>query len=167
MSGWGPLTFGATDACPFLGNSSGETGGGGSAAARGDARGPLGSRAPGIPSPPPPPPLRAARDALPGRRGARREDGARCALAGGRSGAWPAWGGEPKALIPIQDLAAGGDRESPKLMQVSWESGKGASNFQPLTSKAAARALAGLPWRKSFNFPHRPLPGAVPGAGST
>lgn len=165
MSRWGLLTLGATDACPFLGNLSGETGGGRSAAARGDERGPLASRAPGIPSPPPP--LLAPRDALPGRRGARREDGARWARAGGRSGAGWAGGGEPKALIPIQDLAAGGDRKSPKLMQVSWESGKGASNFQPLTSAAAARALARLPWRKSFNVPHRPLPRAVPGAGST
>lgn len=44
-------------------------------------------------------------------------------------------GGEPIWLLPIQNLEAGGDRESPNLKQVSWKSGKEASKLSALQNQ--------------------------------
>lgn len=49
-------------------------------------------------------------------------------------------GGEPIWLLPIQNLEGGGDRESPKLKQVSWKSGKEASTLSAMQNSGCRQS---------------------------
>lgn len=67
-------------------------------------------------------------------------------------------------LIPLQYWAAGGDGESPELLLVSRKSGKEASNFLPLQSRAAAGARSRLHLCGSVKFSPSPAARRGPGA---
>lgn len=75
-----------------------------------------------------------------------------------------AGGGELMGLIPLQYWAAGGDGESPELLLVSRKSGKEASNFLPLQSRAAAGARSRLHLCGSVKFSPSPAARRGPGA---
>lgn len=185
------VTFGATSVFPWkrrrLGKQVGVAPGGGEgsrAESRGAARSGCwrcrGRFAPPSPSAPRSRAAASGRGGRGGRRAERRAPGprgqppaARGPPERGRSGAKPgrAGGGEPAGLIHMQDLEAGGDRESPKLMQVSWQSGMEASKLSVLQSPSCGDGWAPLPLRRSLGVrPTSRGPGArgsrVPPLGS-
>lgn len=55
-------------------------------------------------------------------------------------------GGEPIWLLPIQNLEAGGDRESPNLKQVSWKSGKEASKLSAMQNPGSRQCSVQSPF---------------------
>lgn len=90
-------------------------------------------------------------------------------LSEGSSGAkpWRAEGWRADGRIHIQNLEAGGDKESPKLMQVSWKSGKEASKRSALQSPGCREGWVLVPFVQALKYsPQFPLRGEVGGRGS-